>query len=262
MDSERLLFPNELPNSLRSTFNSPKFIFYFEKSCKVVQNEQPETLYIDNRDIHSLFDPKRLIKRILDCTELIHSFSFVDVPKDGKDRTRIMREIPAGILPAMLVDGVFLVGLSTISRSLAARTGLDGCSLLENGQVDMITDILLKTIENMESLLKSDVSDYEVANDIASITPLLSFIEAEIYCTVLPYLDSQLGRNGGKYIVGNRETWADHTLDHFLEILHSIIVTMVTNEAGFGKNKFENNFMSSENWLTDFQNLQKICKKT
>lgn len=96
MDSERVLFSNELPNSLQSTFNSPKFIFYFEQRSKIAQKEQSETFNHDNRDINSLFDPKRLIKRILDCTGLIQSFAFVDVPKHdisekGEDSAKIMR---------------------------------------------------------------------------------------------------------------------------------------------------------------------------
>ncbi|KAI6188922.1 hypothetical protein M3Y98_00406500 [Aphelenchoides besseyi] len=115
--------------------------------------------------------------------------------------------VPLGRLPAMQVDGVTLAGFSIICRAIATRIGLDGSSLKESSEIDMIVGFIEEEQDRLRPVMQDGVSTEKVDVEIESFLQNLA-----------PFLNARF-KSGPNRLVGENLTWGDFVLVNFLRSL-------------------------------------------
>ncbi|KAI6190529.1 Glutathione S-transferase 1 [Aphelenchoides bicaudatus] len=118
--------------------------------------------------------------------------------------------LPLAKLPALQFDNVTISGFSPICRSIASRTGLDGTTLNESSEIDMIVNFIEQVMERIRIVLCCDEpKEHEVMEEINQFLDKLA-----------PFLDARFkDNNGSKTIVGKVLTWGDFVTVYFLRML-------------------------------------------
>ncbi|CAD5230732.1 unnamed protein product [Bursaphelenchus xylophilus] len=124
-------------------------------------------------------------------------------------------------LPALQFDGLTLTGFSTICRAIATRVGLDGCSVKESNEVDMIVNFVEAEMTRLRPLiqrLEVEETESDDDDDLQNEQPFASKYEGFDF-KLAPILDARLRSNRSKTLVGKSLTWADYVLVYFMRTL-------------------------------------------
>ncbi|CAD5226525.1 unnamed protein product [Bursaphelenchus okinawaensis] len=130
-------------------------------------------------------------------------------------------------LPALQFDGLTLTGFSTVCRAIATRVGLDGCSVKESNEIDMIVNFIEAEMNKLRPLIQrwtvEQESDDESDDDNDTN-------ENEFTFQLAPILDARFKTNGSKTVVGKSITWADFVLVYFMRTLIEFTGTQILDD--------------------------------
>lgn len=114
-------------------------------------------------------------------------------------------------LPALQFDGQTLTGFSTICRAIATRVGLDGCTVKESNEVDMIVsfvevemDRLCAAVQRADRIHQGSSSSEEEEGDgvVDEKARSQRSLKHEFDFNLASILDARFKANNSKFVVG------------------------------------------------------------